>query len=458
MKLELITKPKIGKFPILIAVTGLTATVVAVYSVLHPQPPTKSPSTIASATKNYVDSIAALGYLEPQGEIIHLSAPASTESARVDQLLVKVGDKVKAGQVIAILDNRARLQATLEIAEKQVKVAQARLAQVKAGAKKGDILAQDARLQQTKAELEGQINTQRATISNIKAQLQGEKNTQEATIGRLQSELSNAQSDCQRYQLLYQSGAISEQSRNNFCLKEKTNQKLLQEAQANLNLIITSRKEQIQEAQANLNRIIATQQRQIEREKATLDATEEIRSVDVQVASAEVQQAQANVQKAKADLALAYIRAPKDGQVLKVHSWSGEIISDRGIIELGQTDQMYVTAEVYETDIARVRIGQRATIASEQGIRDLEGTVKEIGLRIGRKSVLGTDPVADTDARVVEVKIALNSEDSEQVAGLTNMQVNVVINTSSLNADKKLTGSQESMTEVTGKNNSEDEQ
>jgi HlyD family secretion protein len=93
---------------------------------------------------------------------------------------------------------------------------------------------------------------------------------------------------------------------------------------------------------------------------------------------------------------------------------------------------MYVRAEVYETDITKVRIGQRAKIQSDgiYGILgDLQGTVAEIGLSIGKKDVLGTDPVADVDARVVEVKICLDSKDSQQVAGLTNLQVKAVINT-----------------------------
>jgi len=51
-------------------------------------------------------------------------------------------------------------------------------------------------------------------------------------------------------------------------------------------------------------------------------------------------------------------------------------------------------------------------------------------LEIGKKDVLGTDPVADVDSRVVEVKIRLDSTDSKLVAGLTNLAVKFVIDTS----------------------------
>jgi len=429
MKSQLLLKPIGWRATVLIATATLATSAVTTYAVVHSLA-AQSPSPTPSASTIPVDAVAALGYLEPQGEVIHLSAPAFMEGARVDQLLVKRGDKIKAGQVIAILDSRDRLQAALQQAQKQVRVAIARLEQVKAGAKIGDILAQNAKVQGNKAELEGQINTQRATIANLDAQMEGEKSAQEATIARIEAELHNAQTDCRRYQSLHQNGAVSAQSRDSTCLKEETNQKLLQEAQANLNRIVSSRGKQIQEAKANLKRTTATQKRQIEEAGATLEAVAEVRPVDVQVAQADLEAAQAAVQRAQADLDLAYVRSPKEGQILKIHTWPGELVSDPGIIDLGQTSQMYVTAEVYETDISRVRSGQRATIKIDGVIEDLQGTVDEIGLQIGKKDVLGTDPVADADVRVVEVKIRLDAKDSQRVAGLTNLQVNALIDTS----------------------------
>ena len=106
------------------------------------------------------------------------------------------------------------------------------------------------------------------------------------------------------------------------------------------------------------------------------------------------------------------------------------MISDKGIVELGRTEQMYVSAEVYETDIYRVKLGQKATITSQGFPGQLQGTVEEIGLAIGKKDILGTDPVADVDARVVEVKVRLAPDSSQKVANLTNLQVKVIINTS----------------------------
>ncbi len=127
-----------------------------------------------------IKTVTALGYLEPSGEVIQLAASSSSEGNRVDQLLVKEGDWVQQGDIIAILDNRERLLTALQEAQAAVKVARSRLEQVQAGGKSGDIEAAEARWKQTLAELEGQVITQRASIASLKATLEGEIRTQKS--------------------------------------------------------------------------------------------------------------------------------------------------------------------------------------------------------------------------------------------------------------------------------------
>jgi HlyD family secretion protein len=133
----------------------------------------------------------------------------------------------------------------------------------------------------------------------------------------------------------------------------------------------------------------------------------------------------AQLERAKAELDLSVVRSPITGRVLDVHAREGERVGAEGIVELGQTDAMYAIAEVYETDVTRVRIGQRAVVTSPALPQPVAGTVDRIGLKIGKKDVLSVDPAAKTDARVVEVRILL--EDPEQVACLTNLEVDVAI-------------------------------
>lgn len=375
-----------------IAIIASSVTTWAIIDKFSSSPTAKSNSSQSlPVSETPVESVAALGWLEPQGEVINLSAPAFVEGARVERLLVNLGDRVKGQQVIAILDSRDRLQAALYRAETQVKVAQTRLEQVQAGAKEGEIKAQAAMIEQLKAELEGQKLAQTATIERIKA------------------ELNNAKVECGRYQQLYQDGAISASERDGICLKADTFREQLNETKATRSRTITTLSKRLIEAEATLNQIA------------------EVRPVDVAIAQAQLEEAIAAVKQAQANLDLAYVRSPREAQVLKIHTFPGEIIGAKGIVELGNTNQMYAIAEVYETDISKVRVGQRAKITSQGFSPELWGTVEEVGLQIGKKDVLGTDPAAEVDSRVVEVKIRLDSVSSKQVAGLTNLQVNVNI-------------------------------
>jgi HlyD family secretion protein len=86
---------------------------------------------------------------------------------------------------------------------------------------------------------------------------------------------------------------------------------------------------------------------------------------------------------------------------------------------------MYAVAEVYETDVARVKLGQTATVRSPSLPRPLRGEVDRSGLKIGKLDALGTDPAARTDARVVEVEIRLAPDDVALAAPLTHLQVEI---------------------------------
>ena len=97
------------------------------------------------------------------------------------------------------------------------------------------------------------------------------------------------------------------------------------------------------------------------------------------------------------------------------------------MLTIGQTDKMYISAEVYESDISRVRIGQKAIAKSEALTKDLSGVVEQIAPIVKRNQILPLDPTARADARVIEVRIRLdNPTEAAKVIGL---QVDVTIET-----------------------------
>lgn len=418
--------PSWTRWLIPLGIVGLLIIAAAIiYQANRPEP---KPVTVNSeVTKNTID---ALGRIEPQGEVIKVAPPSFLGDSKVEQILVKEGDEVKANQIIAILDRHAITKAQLESAAKEIEVAKAGEQIVKAGAKSGEIEAQKAAIQRLEAQLSWQIAADNAEIGRLEAQLQTERQAQQAMIQRLQSESSNAEMEFKRYEQLYADGGTSASILDQRKMALQTTNESVKEAKANLSRIVDTLQKQIVQAKAVAQQNVATLNQQIQEARANLDRIAEVRSVDVQKAQAEVDKAIATYKQAQQDLELTYVRAPINAQVIKIHSKSGEVAdSSKGIVELGQTNQMMVVAEVYESDIGKIRVGQKATIQSESGAfdRELKGTVSEVGRQISKKDVLSSDPAADVDVRVVEVQILLTPEDSRRVANLTYAKVLVKI-------------------------------
>ena len=66
-----------------------------------------------------IEGVAALGQLNPLGEVRRLAAPTSGKGGtpRLSKLLVKEGDSIVKGQILAVFDNRPKLQADLAFEE-----------------------------------------------------------------------------------------------------------------------------------------------------------------------------------------------------------------------------------------------------------------------------------------------------------------------------------------------------
>ncbi len=384
MKNALVTK-RSNKFlipAIALALAALGVSIWFVFGRSNPPQNASAPTNTATNNKDQPKAISALGRLEPQGEVIKVASPSALGTSRIVKLMVKEGDIVKQGQVIAVLDSYDRSVAALLQAQSQAQESERNLAKVRAGAKSGDIIAQ-----------EGNVMSAAANIKSL-----------EANAARIRAELEIAGRDYNRFLQVYKEGAISQTVLDTYRLKVETLQGQFTQAE-----------QQIQQAQF-----------QLRQSQGLLNSVREVRPTDVQLAEAQLQTAIVNVKKAEVDLDLSQVRAPIDGQILKVNSKTGEIVSQtNGVVEIGNTQQMYVVAEIYETDIGKIKVGQKASIQSEVFEGEITGKVEQIGLRIAKNDVLGTDPAAKTDVRIIEVKIKL--DDSQKVSGLTNLQVRVKI-------------------------------
>ena len=381
----------IGKYSIVLSLLILT---VACND--DSQAQTEVDKTEAQAQVKQSKQVVALGKLIPKGEVIKLSV-ANAEDSRVNQILVEEGDRVEKGQVIAILQGSDRRERDLEEAEKAVELAQARLAQTRAGETK-----------------QAELAAQQATISRLESQLRNETAEKRAAIASAEAQLTQANLTYERNKSLQADGAVSKETFDQA-------QEQLDMAQAGLN-----------ERRAQLNNTLQTLEAEINQEQENLARLQEIRPVDVKVTEIELERAIIAVEQRKADLEDTKVKVPISGQILRINTRVGEQVNtSQGIVELGRTDEMYAIAEVYETDIGKVTIGQPAVISSEYGGFEgkLKGTVEHLGLQVGAKelSESSEDPTQDENSRIVEVKIRIAPEDSQKVAGLTNMKVRVEI-------------------------------
>ncbi len=333
-------------------VVGLGLLAVLAARLLRPTTQTVTPVQQLAPT---LAAISCLGRIEPDFEVITLAAPSVSQTGTplIAVLKIEEGDDIKAGQLIAELDNRQRLESAWQVATSRIKVAEQRLAQIKAGPKPADLSAQ------------------------------------RTEISKLQIEQDHAESEYRRTERLLRNGATAKVELAARRWQWETQQKLLKQAEERL---------------------------------ASLA---EVRDVDVKYAQAEIDAAIAEAKRAKTELDQAFIYSPITGRVVKIHARAGAQIGSNGIAEVAKTDRMYAVAEVYETDISRVKLGQSAEVSSDSLPEKLAGKVERIGLRATKNSVLNADPASFSDKRVVEVKVLL--DEPQKVAGLINARVTVAI-------------------------------
>ncbi|MCY7344675.1 MAG: HlyD family efflux transporter periplasmic adaptor subunit [Pyrinomonadaceae bacterium] len=411
--------------------------------------------------------VTALGRIEPQDEVINLTAPSGVSGAIVTELKVAEGDLVNEGEIVALLDGFEQNLATVNEARTRVEISRRKLDQIKVGAKSGDLVAQDAQtekladeLRNAREQLRWAENPSRETplpeyadVKRLEAELENaqseEKRTQNddsplaeyVAIERLEKELANAQTEFKRAEKLVEKGDISRSEFDTRRLSVETFQKEIKRTRAAWQTVQKDKRLAVQTISRDLQKAhgilqttvndkrlaVETLQRDLERSKASYSSLAEVRPTDIAAAEAEVENAEANVDKALADLELRKVKTYTSGKVLKIYARPGETIGSDGVLELGNTETMFAVAEVFEADIAKIKTGQNAEITVRTSGEKFSGTVVQIGSMIKKSDNLDTDPVADVDARVVEVRVKLNAEASKQLAKLTNLRVDVRI-------------------------------
>jgi HlyD family secretion protein len=350
--------------------------------------------------------ITANGTVKPERSI-NISPK---NSGILKSLLVKEGDFVTRGQIIAYMDD-SNFQGQLTQAKGQLAQAEANLNRILAGNRPQDI-----------AQAQAQLNEVEANLRKLEAGNRPQDIAQaQARLRSSQANLTKAEDDFRRNQQLYNSGAISLQIVNQKKADRDSAQAQVIEAQQALNLQkIGSRPEDIAQARA-----VVEQRRQAWELLKAGSRKEEIDAARAQVISA-----RGSLQNIQAQINDTILRAPFDGLVTKKFADPGAFVTpttsassvssslSSSILSLSSNNE--VVADLAESNIARVRIGQKVTIkADAYPDQTFAGTVNQIAAQ------------ATVEQNVTSFQIKVSLEDPERLL-LSGMNVEANFNVGKL--------------------------
>ncbi|MEC4814901.1 MAG: efflux RND transporter periplasmic adaptor subunit [Scytonema sp. PMC 1069.18] len=258
-------------------------------------------------------TISANGLVKPE-RAINVSPKTS---GVLEELLVKEGDRVQKGQILAYMDD-SNLQGQLTQAKGQLANAQANLRLVLAGSRREDI-----------------------------AKAQAEVNKSEALVVQAQSRLDLARTRVKRFQSPVEQGAVARDTLDDALTEERNARENLEQAKASL--------------------AVAKQELAKQNNGS--------RPEEIDQARAQVISAQGNLQTIKEQINDTVIRAPFTGVVTRKFADPGafvapttagsDVSSATSSSILALASQNEITAKVAETNISQLKLGQTVSIQAD---------------------------------------------------------------------------------------------
>jgi HlyD family secretion protein len=363
--------------------------------------------TVAIARENLTVTVTANGTVQPEMSI-NLSPKTS---GVLKQLLVKEGNTVKAGQVLAKMDD-SNLQGQLLQAKGQLAQAEANLQKLIAGNRPQDIAQAQAQLSEAQANLQ-KVKTGNRPQDIAQAQ---------ARLQNAQSQLRQTESTFKQNDRLYKQGAISERDwSDSQSQRDRANSQVLETQKALELQKVGSRQEDILSSQA------AVQQKQ----QALSLAQAGSRIEDIAEARAQVITARGSLTTIQTQVNDTLIRAPFDGVVTRKFADPGAFVTpttagsavssatSSSILSLASANQIVVN--VAESNIAQMKLEQKATITADA----YPGKVFT-----GKVTQISPQSIVQQNVTSFEVKVAI-LDDREQLLR-SGMNVNVTFDAGTL--------------------------
>jgi HlyD family secretion protein len=170
-------------------------------------------------------------------------------------------------------------------------------------------------------------------------------------------------------------------------------------------------REEMERATREFNVAKAQYQEAVERHSLVDDHA---REEDVTLAQADLELAGAQHADAQAKYEKTQIKSPIDGTVLRKHHRNGESVSNSStvpdpILTVGDKDVLRVRMDVDETDVNKVRVGQKAYVTADAyGDRKFWGHVVRVGEQLGPKNVRTDEPTERVDRKILETLVELD--------------------------------------------------
>jgi HlyD family secretion protein len=249
--------------------------------------------------------------------------------------------------------------------------------------RRGQVLAElenadyRAQLESARANVAARQAALRKVINGARRQ---ERDEAWSSVGEAKAVMDNAQSELHRRQELFAAGVVAREELERYAREADVAQAKYQSAVEQHSLVDDHAREE--------DRSLA--------------------EADLQLARAQLEEAQARYEKT-------FIRSPIDGAVLRKHHRSGESVSNSStvpdpILTIGDRKTLRVRVDVDETDVSKVRIGQKAYVTADAfGKQKFWGRVVRVGQQLGPKNVRTDEPTERVDTKILETLVELDS-------------------------------------------------
>ncbi len=267
-------------------------------------------------------------------------------AGRVKERLVSEGETVDAGQLVARLES-AELEHEVELRKAEAEAARAALAELEAGSRPEEIAQAEAAAQLARARLEEMLAGSRSQ----------EVEAARAAVARAKAEAERARLDHDRYERLFKKEIVSAQQFDAARTAYDAASARLREAEEQLKLVEEGpRQEQIEQARAALAQA---------EERHTL-IKKGPRKETIEQARARAAQARQALAVAETRLGYATLVSPISGVALSESVEAGEYVTPgTPVVTVGDLENVWLRAYINETDLARVKVGQRVRVTTD---------------------------------------------------------------------------------------------